>query len=286
MNIETNVLSNKTILYTKKSKEREQVIIYNNKYKNKVLYDNPNRLELIGCYFLGQKIIISALELSGDYYIFNPKTSTLRLESLKAKRNDYDLFWILDCTDKYILYADEKQLLVDYLDNTKEIDTIKISGTKYGRISCSSKDIIAIQYTSSLSDSNKNTFFDSFPLTLTPQDFVLFDLNNKKKIRTNYKPAIISNWSPDGKNLICIDSSSVKLLQYPSLNLKELKYFDHTKIKFVNLIFLDNSSIAFQGKFSSDSTFQIYIYDIINDRITSKITNDDYPKHLYDVYNQ
>lgn len=282
LNDENMILKKDAVIYTIKVNDGTKLVTFSPYDKETQVIDCPVD-DLFDLFLHDNKIIIFSGNLTNEYYLTDPGSGKTVIKSLNNK-TPYQVFSILDCTSDKIIYTNYKNIYIDHTDNSKIIDSINIGATQFGKVSCSNNDIIAILFNdSTLSKSKDDTFF-SFQLTYNPNSFIIYSLKNKTYVKPNYIPQMLGDWSPNGKYLICLDSISVRLLEYPSLKNRILQGFDETKIEYNSLFFMNDTTIVFNGKSEADPEYQIYTYDIKGDTVLNKIIHDDYEKTIRDVF--
>lgn len=232
---------------------------------------------------------------SDEYKFFN-SNKVLLISNLMGMYGDLDFYdYINDKTRKFHISGDPKENtyhFTNYRDSLiiystfsdvyfetlagDNIDSIKLNANIVLRIIPNNNHIIAVSYT-------QNT---RLKYTLEPTELVFVDLKSKKRLKPEYRPIMIDDWSPDGKSLLVKDSI-YKILSYPEFNisvpigLNNLDSLVAGKPKYLN-----DSLLVFVGKKKGGSERQLYLYNLNQEVIVKKLTSTGGSKGLFDVFSE
>ncbi len=277
--------SGEIILFTEISRDGKKLKVFNvmdNKeyYINDVEHRYDNDYKLFGDEL--KLIVFPNYGFDGDYFIYDFKTRK-RLD-YKIKKNQYvvELFLGYDVyNDSLLIFAGNNNLYTIPIGVSQAPDTIPFEYMNFANLSVSSKGIIAINYNA---DVNNSPTLIQIPDGY--KELVLIDLNTREKLGQKNNVLEIGNWSNDGKFLIYTDSTKIRLLEYPSLEITELIGLDENFMIYHGFNFLNDSLITFSGIKNDDddqANTQLFLYDFRQKKIIDKLTISKSEKSVLDV---
>lgn len=240
---------------------------------------------------------ISDPSQSDDYKFFN-SSRTLMISYLRGKYGDigiYDytkkislhyktksdkkdfLSLITNYKDSLIFYSDFNNIYYETFKGLK-VDTIQINASLINQIIPNNNCVIAVGYS-----------LDERELSIKSSNILFIDLKSKNRIKPDFNPLYLVDWSPDGKNLIVLDSV-YRIIKYPELAINTLDCLndlDSLRVQ-ADLKYLNDSLIVFSGKRKNISYFdeQIYLYNLYQQKIVKKLPTVGESKEIFDVFSQ
>lgn len=233
---------------------------------------------------------------SDDYKFFN-SNKVLMISYLMGQYGDLDFYdYVGDKSNRYQTKGDQEgktSNFINYKDSLmiystfsdvyfetlagENIDSIKLDAYMVLKIIPNNYCMIAVSYTH-----NDRLKFDS-----EPTELVFVDLKSKKRLKPEYRPIVIDDWSPDGKSLLVRDSI-YRILSYPDFKLKPVDGLNNldSLVAQDRPKYLNDSLLVFVGKKKGGSEQQLYLYNLNQDRIIKKLTSRGGEKDLFDVFSQ
>jgi|GEM_PF-2495546 len=275
-------LGSRLFLYSQDYGNKNVLMLYN--YDLKKSYElsefgNPF-LKIIKFYNDGKKLVVMPNPAYPNHlYIYDINTSNKDYFKVLYPWREYFTQQQFDMNLSYMLFSNGENLYYGLLKNNSSLDSIQLNAKGVGYFHTNKNNITAIIYNI---DSEK---FDLLSFMNPYSKFEIVDLNTKTRKSLPYKPIWISNWSPDGKRIIFKDSTSTKVMEYTSLQIKELKGIRADSLWSGKCYFLDNQTIVFGGANPENRVWQIYTYDLVSDKVKECLTSK-YESTLLDVYSK
>lgn len=256
-------------------KTRELMVIdIDNLYK----YNIPETEELTDYKFFNSNKTLLISYLKGQYgdlvsydYITGKSTQYKISDDQKGRTSNFTNY-----KDSLILYSTSSDVYFQPFTGVIT-DSIKLNAYMILKIISNNNCIVAVNYTINA----------SLKFALEPTELVFVDLRSKKRLKPDYNPIMIDDWSPDGKHLLVRDSV-YRIISYPELiittpkglnNLDSLVAQDRPQ-------YLNDSLLIFVGKKKEAPEQQLYLYNLKQERIIKKLTSGGGSKDLFDVFNQ
>ena len=193
------------------SRSRELIVL---DIDNLQTYDFPDPAQSDDYKFFNSNKVLLISYLGGlygdlDFYDYVGDRSTRY--KIKGYQETKTTSYFTNYKDSLVIYSTFSDVCFETLKGD-DIDSLKLNAYMVLRIIPNNNCVIAVSYT-------QNT---DLKYTLEPTELVFVDLKSKKRLKPDYKPIMIDDWSPDGKSLLVSDSV-YRILSYPDFKLAPLE---------------------------------------------------------------
>ena len=228
-------------------------------------------------FFNGKNLLISRLGGKyGNYDLYNLEDLNLKSYQILSDKEDWKNI-ITNYRDSLIIYSNYNEVFFEKLKGANR-DSINVNADLILQILSNSFGIIAISYTTK----------EGITFPYEPKELLLVELKTKKRYKPPVYPSYISDWTPDGKNLLYLDST-FKILTFPELQTQEFYQLNIDSLNIqTDAKFINDSLLVFIGSDTSSKSGdnQLYLFDYIEKKIIRQLTTGPGAKVIFDVFNK